>query len=84
MKKVTVEELIKMLVKCKRDKDEVTCVTKSVSEKISAGVPFEGDEDLGAEIDELDIDGYKYKIVGVSQFEGVSGRGVQIIFDGEG
>jgi len=82
MKKITVRGLIKMLDKCK-DKDEVTCITKSVNEKINEG-KTEFDEDLGAEIDELDIDNYKYKIVGVSQFEGVSGIGVQIIFDGEG
>lgn len=81
MEKVTVGKLIKMLNKYK-DKDEVTCITKSVNEKINEGkVDF--DKDLGAEIDELDVDVYKYKIVGISQFEGVSGKGVQIIFDGE-
>ena len=82
MKKITVRKIIEMLTKCNGD-DECTCISKAVNEKIREGkVDF--DKDLGAEIDELDVDSYKYKIVGISQFVGIEGRGIQIIFDGEG
>jgi len=82
MKKFTVKKVIEMLTKYNQNDDECTCITKAVNEKIKIGkVDF--DEDLGPEIDEFDIDSYKYKIVDISQFVGIEGRGVQIVFDGE-